>query len=70
MAPAQDLPSDLSYYLLAHAAVSARDEDATRQALRGAAETLTNAQGHKVAAQLFRSLSPDGRRWLQTSMQY
>lgn len=58
------LPPDLASFLLCHACVSARDEDATRQALRAAATDLPDAQGHKVAQVLYQSISGGGRLWL------
>lgn len=63
--PPVELPDDLAAFLLAHACISARDEDATRQALRHAAEDLPDRQAHQVAHSLYRWLSPDGRAWLQ-----
>lgn len=59
-----ELPDDLASFLLCHACVSARDEDATRQALRAAATDLTDAQAHKVATVLHASISGGGRLWL------
>jgi len=59
-----ELNHDLRAFLLCHAAVSARDEDATRQALRDAATTLPDAQAHKVASVLHASISGGGRLWL------
>ncbi len=59
-----DLPDDLAAFLLAHACVSARDEDATRQALREAAVSLPDAQAHKVATVLHSTISGGGRLWL------
>ena len=59
-----DLPDDLASFLLCHACVSARDEDATRQALRAAAVELPEAQAHKVATVLHASISGGGRLWL------
>lgn len=59
-----DLPDDLAAYLLCHVCVSARDEDATRQALRHAATELPDAQAHKVAQLLHASISGKGRLWL------
>jgi hypothetical protein len=59
-----ELPDDLAAFLLAHACVSARDEDATRQALRHAATELPEAQAHKVALTLHASISGGGRLWL------
>lgn len=58
------LPPDLGAFLLLHVCVSARDEDATRQALRYAATELSDAQGHKVVSMLHASISVDGRLWL------
>jgi len=62
------LPDDLAAFLLLHATVSARDEDATRQVLRFTAETLPEAQGHKVATQLYNSISGGSRMWLQNKL--
>lgn len=59
-----ELPEDLAAFLLCHACVSARDEDATRQALRAAATDLSDAQAHKVATTLHASISGGGRLWL------
>lgn len=59
-----ELPDDLAAFLLCHACVSARDEDATRQALRYAATELPEAQAHKVALTLHSSISGGGRLWL------
>ena len=59
-----DLPDDLAAYLLCHCCVSAKDEDATRQALRYAATELSDAQAHKVATLLHSSISGRGRLWL------
>lgn len=59
-----ELPDDLVAFLLCHACVSARDEDATRQALRYAATELSEAQAHKVAMVLHASISGGGRLWL------
>ena len=59
-----DLPDDLAAFLLCHACVSARDEDATRQALRAAAVELPEAPAHKVATVLHASISGGGRLWL------
>lgn len=64
MGTANDLPPDLAAFLLCHACVSARDEEATRQALRAAATELTDAQAHKVALTLYASISGGGRLWL------
>jgi hypothetical protein len=58
------LPDDLAAFLLCHACVRARDEDATRQSLRAAAVDLPDAQAHKVATALHSSISVDGRLWL------
>ena len=58
------MPADLRSFLLAHACVSARDEDATRQALRDAAVSLPQGQAHKVASVLHASISGGGRLWL------
>jgi hypothetical protein len=58
------LPPDLRSFLLLHACVSARDEDATRQALRDAAVSLPQGQAHKVASVLHASISGGGRLWL------
>jgi hypothetical protein len=58
------LPQDLQAFLLLHASVSARDEDATRQALRDAAVNLPQGQAHKVASVLHASISGGGRLWL------
>jgi hypothetical protein len=58
------LPDDLAAFLLCHACVSARDEDATRQALRAAATELQDASAHKVAQLLHASISGGGRLWL------
>jgi hypothetical protein len=58
------LPPDLAFFLLLHVCVSARDEDATRQALRAAAVELPEAQAHKVVSMLHASISVDGRLWL------
>lgn len=59
------MPDDLATYLLLHATVSARDEDATRQVLRYAAESLPDGQAHKVASQLYAAISGGARMWLQ-----
>jgi hypothetical protein len=59
-----ELPPDLASFLLCHACVSARDDDATRQALRAAAVELPDAQAHKVATVLHASISGAGRLWL------
>ena len=59
-----ELPPDLAAFLLCHACVSARDEDATRQVLRAAAVELPEAQAHKVATVLHASISGGGRLWL------
>lgn len=59
-----ELPNDLAAFLLCHACVSARDEDATRQALRAAATDLSDAQAYKVATTLHASISGGGRLWL------
>ena len=58
------LPRDLRSFLLCHACVSARDEEATRQALRDAATTLRESEAHKVVSVLDRSISGGGRLWL------
>jgi hypothetical protein len=58
------LPPDLQAFLLLHACVSARDEDATRQALRDAAVSLPQGQAHKVVSVLHSSISGGGRLWL------
>jgi hypothetical protein len=58
------LPPDLAAFLLLHACVSARDEDATRQALRAAAVELPDCEAHKVATVLHASISGTGRLWL------
>lgn len=58
------LPPDLEAFLLLHACVSARDEEATRQALRHAAVNLPQGQAHKVASVLHASISGGGRLWL------
>ena len=58
------LPQDLQAFLLLHACVSARDEDAPRQALRDAAVSLPQGQAHKVASVLHSSISGGGRLWL------
>ena len=63
--PPVDLPEDLAAFLLAHACVSARDEDATRQALRYAAVELPERQAHKVAMTLHNAISENGRQWLR-----
>ena len=60
-----ELPDDLAAFLLAHAAVSARDEQVTREALRDAAERLPTREAHKVAKTVCDVVSPDGRRVLQ-----
>ena len=57
-------PPDLTAFLLLHAAVSARDEDVTRQALRQVATEMPTATGHKVATVLHKSISGSGRLWL------
>jgi hypothetical protein len=57
-------PPDLAAFLLLHAAVSARDEEITRQALRMVAEDMSTSAGHKVAGVLYRSISGGGRNWL------
>ena len=64
MPPTTELPDDLAAFLLAHACVSARDEDATRQALRHTALELPEAQAHKVALTLHNTISGGGRLWL------
>lgn len=58
------LPQDLRAFLLLHACVSARDEDATRQALRDVALSLPQGQAHKVVSVLHSSISGGGRLWL------
>jgi len=58
------LPADLRSFLTAHACVSARDEDATRQVLRDAAVNLPQGQAHKVVSVLHASISGGGRLWL------
>jgi hypothetical protein len=68
MVDQKSLPDDLAAFLLLHATVSARDEDATRQVLRFAAESLPEAQGHKVAAQLYNAISGGSRMWLQNRL--
>jgi hypothetical protein len=60
----QELPPDLALFLLCHAAVSARDEDVTRQGLRAAATDLQEAEAHKVALTLHNTISGGGRLWL------
>lgn len=57
-------PPDLAAFLLLHAAVSARDEEVTRQALRMVATEMSATTGHKVAGTLHRSISGAGRLWL------
>jgi hypothetical protein len=57
-------PPDLAAFLLCHAAVSARDEEITRQALRQVATEMSASTGHKVAGTLHRSISGAGRLWL------
>ena len=57
-------PDDLAAFLLLHAAVSARDEEITRQALRQVATEMPTTTGHKVASVLHRSISGGGRLWL------
>lgn len=57
-------PDDLAAFLLLHAAVSARDEEVTRQALRQVATEMPTTTGHKVASTLHRSISGGGRLWL------
>lgn len=64
MSNSNTLPPDLRSFLLCHVCVSARDEDATRQALRDAAVSLPQAQAHKVASVLHASISGGGRLWL------
>lgn len=58
------MPPDLALFLLAHACIGARDEDATRQVLRAAATTLPDAQAHKLITTLHASISGGGRLWL------
>jgi len=58
------LPESLVSYLMAHACVSARDEDATRQVLRDAALNLPQSESHKVASLLSTTISGPGRLWL------
>lgn len=58
------MPDDLRAFLLLHATVAARDEEATRQALRDVALSFDTATAHKVAGILERSISGGGRLWL------
>ncbi len=58
------LPDDLRAFLLLHATVAARDEDATRQVLRDVALNMDRATAHKVVGILERSISGGGRLWL------
>jgi len=60
-----DLPTDLAHFLLCHAAVSARDEEVTRQSLRATALELTESESIKVASALYSSVSGGARLWLQ-----
>jgi hypothetical protein len=60
-----ELPADLAHFLLCHAAVSARDEEATRQSLRATALELTDSQAMKVVSTLHGSISGGARLWLQ-----
>jgi hypothetical protein len=60
----QELPPDLALFLLCHAAVSARDQEVTRQGLRAAATDLQEAEAHKVALTLHNAISGGGRLWL------
>ena len=60
-----ELPEDLAAFLLSWAAVSARDEDATREALAHAATELPEREGHRVARTLHEVISPGGRDWLR-----
>jgi len=59
-----ELPNAFRLFLLLQAAVEARDEDATRLALREAAETLDDRDSQKVAGLIGRTVPGSGRNWL------
>lgn len=60
-----ELPPDLELFLAAHACVSARDEEATRQVLRAAALDLPDAQAKKVATTVHGTISGGGKLWME-----
>lgn len=64
MTVAAMLTPDLHAYLLLQITIEARDEEATRQALRHAATALPEQQGHKVVGILSRTLPGKSRNWL------
>ena len=47
-----------------HMTVEARDDVATRQALREVAETMPDRDGHRIVNTLRQTLPPEGQRWL------
>ena len=59
------MPLDLRAFLTLHATVGARDEEATRQALRDVALNLERKTAHKIVLMLERSISVGARVWLQ-----
>lgn len=63
--PSHPLPDDLAAFLLCHVAVSARDEDVLREALRDAALALPDREAHKVALSLHKYISPAGQTFLK-----
>lgn len=60
------LPTDLGLrsFLMLHMCIAARDDEATRQALREVAETMDDTAGHRIVNTLRQTLPPDGQRWL------
>jgi hypothetical protein len=60
------LPTDLGLrsFLMLHLTIEARDDVATRQALREVAETMPDRDGHRIVNTLRQTLPPEGQRWL------
>jgi len=63
--PSHPLPADLAAFLLCHLAVSVRDEDVLREALRETALSLPDREAHKVALSLHKYISPAGQTFLK-----
>jgi hypothetical protein len=64
-ATATPMPPELRAFLTLHAAVGARDEEATRQLLRTVALEMPQRSGHKIVAMIERSISIGARVWLK-----
>ena len=56
----------LEAFLMLHATVSLRDEEAMRQALRHTANELEDRDAHQVVDLLNRTINPNDRRFLQS----